>query len=178
MKPLIPELHTAILRKAIISDIPDIWEILQQAIEQRKLDGSTQWQNGYPNEQTILDDLHKGYAFVYDLNEKILAYVAIVFDEDPNYFEIEGNWLSHGAYVNLHRIATSKAIKNQGIASRLLVDIEHFTIQKNVFSIKIDTNFDNVPMLRILEKLGYSYCGEVMVSGSPRKAFEKILEKS
>ena len=41
---------------------------------------------------------------------------------------------------------------------------------------KLDTNFDNAPMLKILDKLGYTYCGEVFFRGSARKAFEKILQ--
>ena len=49
------------------------------------------------------------------------------------------------------------------------------TLESNVYSIKVDTNFDNVPMLRILDKLGYVYCGEVFFRGSARKAFEKVL---
>ncbi len=39
----------------------------------------------------------------------------------------------------------------------------------------MDTNFDNTPMLRILEKLGYTYCGEVYFRGSARRAYEKVL---
>ena len=31
-------------------------------------------------------------------------------------------------------------------------------------------------MLKILEKLGYTYCGEIVVRGTPRKAFEKLLK--
>jgi hypothetical protein len=32
-------------------------------------------------------------------------------------------------------------------------------------------------MLRVLEKLGYVYCGEVYFRGSARKAFEKKLDE-
>lgn len=170
------DFKNAKLRKAVISEVPEIDTILKDAIEQRRLDGSNQWQDGYPNKQTILDDIENGYAYVYRSGEKILAYVAIVFDEDPNYNAINGKWLTNDDYVNIHRIATSKENKGQGVASRLLVDIENMVLKKEIFSIKIDTNFDNIPMLRILEKLDYTYCGEVMVSGSPRKAFEKILK--
>lgn len=162
-------------RKATISDVPEIWKILQDAIEQRKLDGSNQWQNGYPNEKTILEDIEKGSGYVYCIENSIAAYVAIILDKDPNYIEIQGKWLSNGTYINLHRIATSKEYKGKGIATLLLKNIENLTKDLKIFSIKIDTNFDNIPMLRILEKLQYTYCGEVMVSGSPRKAFEKIL---
>ena len=46
-------------RKAQQKDSNKIWTILQQAIERRKLDGSTQWQDGYPNEETIEKDISK-----------------------------------------------------------------------------------------------------------------------
>jgi hypothetical protein len=36
-------------RKATPPEIPQIWDILQQAIIRRKNDGSNQWQDGYPN---------------------------------------------------------------------------------------------------------------------------------
>jgi hypothetical protein len=39
----------------------------------------------------------------------------------------------------------------------------------------VDTNFDNVPMLKIFNKLGYVYCGEVLLMGAPRKAYEKVI---
>src|SRR5437868_13090620 len=57
-------IYTMILRKATFSELPVIWDILQQAIEQRKQDGSDQWQNGYPNRETVHDDITNGYAYV------------------------------------------------------------------------------------------------------------------
>lgn len=39
----------------------------------------------------------------------------------------------------------------------------------------VDTNFNNKPMLRILEKLGYTYCGDVYFWGSARRAYENVL---
>lgn len=53
--------------------------------------------------------------------------------------------------------------------------LEDLSRQHNVFSIKVDTNFDNKPMLRIMDKLNYKYCGEVFFEGAQRKAFEKVL---
>lgn len=46
-----------ILRKASFTELPVIWDILQQAIEQKKLDGSEQWQDGYPNKQIVYEDI-------------------------------------------------------------------------------------------------------------------------
>jgi GNAT superfamily N-acetyltransferase len=165
------------LRKAGQSELPAIWKIIQYAIEQRRLDGSKQWQDGYPNENSLQDDLDQGNAYVLADGETILAYAAIIFDKEPAYEAIEGRWLSDGPYVVVHRVATSKAAKGKGLATRLFQMIEDLAMDRKVYSIKVDTNFDNQPMLRIAEKLGYTYCGEVYFRGSARRAFEKMLAR-
>jgi GNAT superfamily N-acetyltransferase len=163
------------LRKATQSDAPVIWEILQYAIEQRRKDGSQQWQDGYPNPVTIQQDLDKGYAYVVEDKGTVLVYAAILFEKEPAYEAIEGKWLTNGDYVVLHRVAASPLAKGKGVATTLFQMVEDLCRDKKVHSIKVDTNFDNGPMLRIMEKLGYTYCGEVFFRGSPRKAFEKVV---
>jgi GNAT superfamily N-acetyltransferase len=166
-----------ILRKANFLEAPVIWNILQQAIEQRKQDGSDQWQHGYPNEQTVHDDITNGYAYVLVDNEVIIAYAAIIFGVEPAYNNIDGKWLTHGDYVVIHRVATSNAVKAKGIATLLFKMIEDLSLNEKVYSIKVDTNFDNVPMLKIMDKLGYTYCGEIFFSGASRRAYEKVLTR-
>lgn len=163
------------LRKAKQAELPTIWGIIQYAIEQRRLDGSQQWQNGYPNENSIQTDLDNGYAYVVEENNTILVYAAIIFDIEPAYEEIQGKWLTDGKYVVLHRVAASPLATGKRAATRLFELVEDLCREQNVHSIKVDTNFDNAPMLRIMDKLGYTYCGEVFFNGSARKAFEKVL---
>lgn len=165
-------------RKAEPSEIPQIWAILQQAIARRKADGSNQWQNGYPNPETIQNDLAKGVGFVLADGEKVIGYSAVLINDEPAYNEIDGKWLSNGDFVVVHRVAISEDYLGQGLVQQMFLEIEKYAISQNIHSIKVDTNFDNLPMLRIAEKLGYTYCGEVILSGAPRKAFEKLLPKN
>lgn len=165
------------LRKAQFSELPVIWEILKQAIEQRKLEGSKQWQNGYPNEEKILQDFRNGNAFVFLDNEVIIACAAIIFDGEPTYKEINGNWLTNCDYATIHRVATSNAVKRKGVATSLFKEIENYCLEKGIYSIRADTNYDNAAMLKIFKNLNYHYCGEILMSSAPRKAFEKILTK-
>ena len=164
-----------ILRKAEVSDTSVIWNILKEAIEQRKQEGSRQWQDGYPNEQTVDDDIEKGYAYVLVDANVVVAYVAIIFDGEPAYDSIEGKWLTYGDYVAIHRVATSNAAKGKGVATQLLQLLEPFCLERKVHSIKLDTNFDNAPMLKILNKLDYTYCGEIFFKGASRMAYEKVI---
>lgn len=164
-----------ILRPATRTDLPATWTIIQFAIEQRRLDGSTQWQDGYPNPGTLQDDLDKGQAHVLELDGEIVLYAAIIFDTEPAYEAIEGKWLTDGPYVVLHRVAIAPTVKGKGIATAFFRMVEDLARERGVPSIKVDTNFDNAPMLRIMDKLGYTYCGLVYFRGSARRAYEKVL---
>ncbi|MDI5894966.1 GNAT family N-acetyltransferase [Flavobacterium algoritolerans] len=164
-------------RKAELSEIAPIWEILQQAIQRRKEDGSNQWQDGYPNPEVIQKDIEKEEAFVLVDGETIIGYSAVLINDEPAYEKIEGNWLTNGDFVVLHRVAISEKYLGKGLAKMILKCIEEFAVNNNIYSIKADTNFDNIAMMKIFESSGYTYCGEVYFRGSPRKAYEKVLAK-
>lgn len=165
-------------RKAIAGDVERIWQILQGAIAQRKADGSTQWQDGYPNMATVKTDIKHGYGYVFMQAGVIVGYAAVIFDKEPAYEAIEGNWLTNGAYVVVHRVAVAKDATGKGVATAIMKAVEQIALANAVHSIKVDTNFDNFAMLKILDRLGYTYCGEVYFRGTPRRAYEKVLNSN
>ena len=162
-------------RKAVISEIPQIWEILQQAILRRKLDGSNQWQDGYPNPEIIKSDLQKEAGFVLTVDETIIGYTAILINDEPEYAHLKGKWLSNNDFVVFHRVAILDNYTGKGWGKMMLKYIEEYALKNLVYSIKADTNFDNIAMTKLFENSGYIYCGEVYFRGSPRNAYEKLL---
>lgn len=162
-------------RKATQDDADKIWKILQQAIDRRRRDGSLQWQNGYPNPETVNSDIEKQIGYVLTENDRVVAYCAVLLNDEPAYENIEGKWLSDGDFNVVHRVAVSDEVAGKGYATEIFRRIEDFSRQNGIFSVKVDTNFDNAAMLHILKKLGYTYCGEVYLSGGVRKAFEKLI---
>lgn len=162
-------------RKASVTDIPQIWKIIQQAIVRRMKDGSQQWQDGYPNEEVIERDVAKSFGYVLTANSLVVGYAAVLFNDEPEYERLRGTWLTNGDYVVVHRIALLDEYLGKGLAQKMFLFIEDLAIVNTIFSIKVDTNFDNIPMLKILENLNYVYCGEVSFRGSHRRAYEKIL---
>lgn len=162
-------------RQATANDISQIWEILEAAIERRRIDGSNQWQDGYPNPEVVKSDIDKAIGYVLTDGDVIIGYSAILINEEPAYADIQGKWLTTGDFVVYHRVAISDNYLGKGLAQTMLKHIEDFAVSKNIKSLKVDTNFDNAGMLKILAKLGYVYCGEVFFRESPRKAFEKVL---
>ncbi|MFT7336083.1 MAG: GNAT superfamily N-acetyltransferase [Porticoccaceae bacterium] len=165
-------------RKAKLSEALQIWAILQQAILRRKEDGSTQWQDGYPNPQVVHNDIEKGQGFVLVEGETIIGYSAVIINDEPAYDKIEGKWLTTDDFFVIHRVAISEKHLGKGLSKMVIGYIEAFAVQNNIYSIKADTNFDNIAMIKIFEKMGYILCGEVYFRGSARKAYEKVLDKS
>jgi len=164
-------------RKAEMSEINPIWEILQQAILRRKQDGSNQWQDGYPNLEVVQNDIEKGQGFVLLEGETVVGYSAVIINYEPAYDDIEGKWLTNGDFVVIHRVAVSEKHLGKGLAKMIILYVEDFALNNNIYSVKVDTNFDNIPMMKILENRGYTLCGEVHFRGSARKAYEKVLAK-
>ena len=157
-------------RMARPEDAPIVWEVLQQAIRRRKADGSNQWQDGYPNPEVVSRDIEKGVGFVLTDGELIVAYCAVLINDEPEYNRIQGKWLTNGDFVVVHRIAVSDDSLGKGMAVSLLGFIEEYALHNHIFSIRADTNFDNNAMLHIFIKLGFEYCGEVYFRGSDRKS--------
>lgn len=166
---------TTAFRLAELTEVPRIWEILQQAIARRKADGSNQWQDGYPNPDVIKNDIDKGVGFVLIENEQIVGYTAVLINDEPEYDNIVGKWLTEGDFVVFHRVAIADSHLGRGLAKEIFRQIEDYAREKGIPSVKADTNFDNPAMLNIFEKMGYIYCGEVYFRGSPRKAYEKVV---
>lgn len=169
-------LTSTTFREANLSDSEVIWLIIKQAIERRRLDGSRQWQDGYPNPQVIEKDISNHHGYVLLLENVIVAYVAMMINNEPAYDTIDGKWLTEkGDFLVLHRVAVENNFLGKGIAKQLFTEAEKWAKNKKIHSIRVDTNFDNPAMLHIFTKLGYVYCGEVVLRGNIRKAFEKTI---
>ncbi|WP_320814376.1 GNAT family N-acetyltransferase [Flavobacterium sp.] len=162
-------------RKAEISEINQIWQIIKDAVQRRKEDGSNQWQDGYPNPEVLQNDIEKETGFVLTENDVIIGYCAILINDEPEYINIKGKWLTTNDFIVFHRVAIAKEYLGKGFAKIIFNHIEDFARSKNIYSVKADTNFDNFAMIALFEKMTYVYCGEVSFRGSPRKAYEKNL---
>ncbi|MGV3504036.1 MAG: GNAT family N-acetyltransferase [Adhaeribacter sp.] len=175
-------------RKAEIPEIPAIWDILQGAIRRRKEEGSRQWQDGYPNPEVIRQDIERGAGYVLTGTGAeaaggreagaLIGYCAVLVNDEPAYAGIEGKWLTEADFVVIHRVAVAEPFLGKGMAQNILGAVETLAREKQIYSIKADTNFDNIAMMKTFEKLGYVYCGEVYFRGSARRAYEKILDKA
>ena len=162
------------LRLTKTDDLNAVMEIINQAKSYFKTQGINQWQAGYPNEISIINDIGLSEAYVLEDNGKIIATAMISKAIEPNYNYIEGKWLQNGKYLVVHRIAIRDDYKGQGVA-KIILD-ETLKLFPNISSIRMDTHDDNLSMQRFLTKYGFNYCGTIYLENKEkRRAYEKLL---
>ncbi len=168
-----------IFRKATKEDFIGCWKVLDAARWQMIRIGRQQWTPEYPNHQVLGDDLEAEAGYIIEQDGLIVAYGAVYQNGEPEYERLRGSWLSHEDYLVVHRLAVDPQFERRGLARDFLANVERLAIEQKIFSIKVDTNYDNVGMLHILQTSGYTYCGKVNypVSGE-RLAYEKLLMKN
>lgn len=166
------------LVKAKEEDLPAIMAIIQGGKANLKRMGVNQWQQGYPDENIILQDIHNDHSYLYYEQDMLAGTFALMLEDDPTYAYIEkGSWLTEGeAYAVIHRIAIAEAVLGKGVMGRLIEKVGDICYAKGFHSIRIDTHPDNKNMQRALNKAGYEYCGHIFLEdGDLRFAYERIL---
>lgn len=164
------------LRKSLPEDIPAIMRLIEEAQEYFRSKGIDQWQNGYPNPDSIMDDITLNHSFVLEMDEEIAATAMISFDGEPTYNRIEGAWLTDYPYVVVHRVAVRSDLKGRNLAGEIFDQAERMCSERGINSFRVDTHKENLSMQRLLTKRGFQQCGIITVSyGAERLAFEKVL---
>jgi len=164
-------------RKAVERDINDIMRIIKQAQGYFKEQGINQWQNNYPNPETIRNDINNKHSYILSKDNNIVATAAVSFDGEKTYDSIyEGVWITNNQYAVIHRIAVDNTYKGLGLSSEIIKNVEELCLSRGIHSIKVDTHEENISMQKLLKKNKFQYCGIIYLEdGNKRIAFERIL---
>lgn len=163
-----------IFRKATTADIDTIERMIKAASGRLGAAGIDQWQRGYPNRNSIEKDVEADVGMVLALGNEILAYGAVIFTGEPAYNDLTGGkWLTDGQYAVVHRLCVSEIFVGMGFAKQFMSAAEAMAAER-VKSFRIDTHPDNKIMQNLVERMGFTYCGDVVIE-SRRLAYEKII---
>ena len=158
------------VRLARIEDLQEILKIYAIARQVMKVTGNPdQWGDNRPLHEDIVKDIEEEKMYLIEEESQILG-VFSLYDYDPDYEYIEGEWLNDEPYLAIHKVASSG--QKGGIFSRIL----EFTKTKAV-NIRIDTHKHNKMLQLQVKKNGFSYCGIVYINGElERLAYQLIVD--
>lgn len=172
------------IRLATIEDLNDAFQCILDAKKLLLDSGSLQWNgpDGYPNIDTIKNDILNKNLYVAECNNVIKGIVALVAGDEDNYKVIyDGSWQSTEApYLSLHRIAVRKDSYSSGISVSLVNYAIELMKRNNYPSLKADTHILNIPMQKLLLKTGFKKRGYIKLLRTDfdniRDAYEYINE--
>ena len=167
------------LVKATKKDLTSIMAIIGDAQEYLKDQNIDQWQNDYPNNDIIINDiLNKESYLVKSNSDNVIATAMFSTRLEPTYKVIDGKWMSSNSdrYGVIHRMAIAKKNRRSGVSKFIFKTFETFLKKNKIKSMRIDTHEDNTGMQNLLLKLNYNYCGIIYLeNGDLRLAYEKLI---
>lgn len=163
------------LQPVAIQDLETAMGLICEAKRYLKSQGIDQWQAGYPDESSIREDIENNRGYFITDGTQTAAYLCIDFKGEPAYETLIGSWLSNLPYAVIHRMAIAEDYRGKGLASTVFQLAERLCKEKNVSSIRVDTDEKNLIMRHVIAKNGFEYCGTVWFQNSSKQAYEKII---
>ena len=151
------------LRTTKKDELERVVKIIEEGREFLKEQGVNQWQHGSPSRDEIINDINQGISYVYERSDEIVATAMLTtFDED--YENYPTFWSENSSYLAIHRLATAKQFRNQGIMREFMEAIHFFAKSQNIKFLRIDTHFDNKIMKKFLSNFGFEERGIIKLT--------------
>ncbi|TWR24655.1 GNAT family N-acetyltransferase [Mucilaginibacter achroorhodeus] len=157
------------IRLALISDIPQIMQLVKEVVPVMRASGNLQWDDTYPNPQVFEQDINEGQLWVAEIDNEIAGVTAITTEQYPEYAQA-GMDINEEAIVT-HRLAVSPRYQGRGIAAELMQQAEIVALERNIPLLRVDTNSQNVATQRLFPKMGYEFKGEITLQFRPGLKF-------
>lgn len=160
-------------------DLPQLRALFDGCAKTIATWGIDQWQDGYPQNEVILQDIAEGKGYAFRESGKILAAFTVFADGDPFYVSLGTDFWGDGKkHLALHRVAVDPALRQRGIGRAILDAAAVMAREAGCASMRIDTHRGNVPMRTMLEHYGFQLCGDMILPGGlPRVGYRYLLTK-
>lgn len=155
-------------RLATKNDLNQIMPIIHDGQKNLAAAGIPQWQDSYPDQAAIAQDIDQGEGYVLVNSESIIGYGAIRQTPEPNYITpISGTWSDDTTpYVSLHRVVVSSHFRGQHLGQIFMSNLLTISHSLGFQATRIDTHEQNKRMQHLIEQTGFSYDCTVCMNGN------------
>ena len=165
-----------IIRKAKISDLKKIMLMYKSCVKGMIANGIDQWDDTYPDIDTINQDLEKQSYYVVEEKGEIIGGINIDQNQDKTYLDIDWEDKSD-SFLVVHRLGVKEEFWNKKIGKDLMLFTEKLVTEKGLKSIRLDTYSGNPKAMEFYRKLGYRELGSINLKPNKNEyyCFEKII---
>lgn len=165
------------IRRAKISEIPDILTICKACAAHMISNGIYQWNEHYPSAAAFEKDIERDELYVFEANEKVIGTIVISTFIDEEYMPVK--WLTPNSNsVYIHRLSIDPNQQAKGYAKQLMDFAENHAKENGFASVRLDTFSQNKRNQRFYEKRDYQQLEDIFYpkqSEHPFHCYELIL---
>jgi GNAT superfamily N-acetyltransferase len=157
-------------------DLHEILNLVAACTQKMQGEGNFQWYDEYPTPEILLKDIENGTLFIIFDNSKTIGILALTYEEEPQYKDIE--WKDKkGKALEIHRMGVHPKWQGRGIGKNLFDFGEDYAKERGYTSIRLDTYCKNEKMIKLIEIRGYEKTGEIFFPPliPPFYCYEKLL---
>ena len=164
------------IRKAKISDLGNIMIMYKSCVKGMIANGIDQWDDTYPDIETINQDLEKQNYYVVEEKGEIIGGINIDQNQDKTYLDIDWEDKSD-SFLVVHRLGVKEEFWNKKIGKNLMLFTEKLVAEKGLRSIRLDTYSGNPKAMEFYIRLGYRELGSINLNPNKNEyyCFEKII---
>ncbi|RPG28621.1 MAG: GNAT family N-acetyltransferase [Muricauda sp. TMED12] len=165
------------IRRAKISEIPDILTITRACAKKMEENGIFQWNEHYPSKEAFIKDIEREELFVIEENITVQGTIVISTLMDDEYKPI--TWLTqNGNSTYIHRLSVHPNVQGKGFAQQMMDFAEAYSRENGFVSVRLDTFSQNKRNQRFYEQRGYQKLGDIFFpkqSDHPFHCYELVL---
>lgn len=165
------------IRRAKISEIPDILTITRACAKKMEENGIFQWNEHYPSKEAFIKDIEREELFVIEENSTVQGTIVISTLMDDEYKTI--TWLTpNGNSTYIHRLSVHPNVQGKGFAQQMMGFAEAYSKENGFVSVRLDTFSQNKRNQRFYEQRGYQKLGDIFFpkqSDHPFHCYELVL---
>ena len=165
------------IRRAKISEIPDILTITRACAKKMEENGIFQWNEHYPSKEAVIKDIEREELFVIEENSTVQGTIVISTLMDDEYKPI--TWLTpNGNSTYIHRLSVHPKVQGKGFAQQMMDFAEAYSRENGFVSVRLDTFSQNKRNQRFYEQRGYQKLGDIFFpkqSDHPFHCYELVL---
>ena len=160
--------------QATSGDAAAVCQIVTRAAQDLEDKGIFQWDEIYPDMETISKDIERQELYLYKKNGIIKGTITLNEYQDEEYAVV--NWqLDASKILVVHRVCTDPACQGQGIGKCLMTYAEQFGAENGYDVIRLDAFTQNPISCRFYEQIGYRKTGIVTFRKGQFYCFEKQI---
>ena len=159
-----------IYRKADIEELRDIITLKEKVKKKIIEDGLDIWQDDYPNDELLEDDIKKGYAHIVKIDGLVCGYAAVM-PTDVDYGP--GFYLDHHL-VSFSRLMSDPKLRRSGIG-RFIIERVIDDAKKEYDGVGITVDDINNKAVGLYRSYGFSKVGEISIPEAKRVLDKYVL---